>query len=208
MLPSRIPNEPEVSQTVLALGDSNLYLMEGSILTSGTTRPPGSQEGMLLTAINAKPGFGACPKATFPANYWTQFLAHAREVATWPVYFILLGVNDAKREPSVCTSNYGTVIDNIMREIPSTSQVYWPNVPQAELPSTPFINADLAVAETRWPNLHVLPLAARWAGKHNRILADRLHYSYLGDGELARWVFGPEGVIARATSGEPAANGP
>ena len=128
-----------------------------------------------------------------PRPDWGPIIAAARlnyVASTTPVacFVVHLGLNDALWKTDLATRNYAAVLDNFLKLFPSTDKIVWLNEPFAQAPTLPgldtrlqFLNAELAKAATRFPNLTIWDLRAHFTGQFPVwYAADGFHFNQTG----------------------------
>ncbi len=135
----------------------------------------------------------SCPGA----DYWKVKLGQTFTKVKPDAIVNDLGINDTVSAGTATTrgySYYGQKIDYFMKLVPSTTKVFWTNLPcniepSARLNACNIVNYSLGVAPQRWPNLTIINWAYA-ANSHPEYMdttmpADtRVHYS---DEGYAAW---------------------
>jgi len=101
-----------------------------------------------------------------------------------PILDVYVGEDHADR-PTIAA-----VIDRLLRAVPRTTPVYWLNVQnQPNYPAHPeSVNDALAAAQSRWPNLTLVDMSARFRNHPEWHLPDGLRFSPAGSDQLAKRV--------------------
>ena len=172
-------------QVVSIWGDSQSYNASKNIAASYSNPLSVDVHGRVGCGLYADPlcptpDWGSVIKAT-RTNYTTT----GQTVACFVVH---LGLNDALWQTDLATRNYALVLDRFLKQFPSTDKIVWLNLPFAQAPTLPgldtrlqFVNAQLASAATRFPNLTVWDLRTHFNGQFPAWYAvDGFHYNQTG----------------------------
>ena len=170
--------------TIVFLGDSNISFALTPVAFALTESDPSFA---IVDVARASTGIRA------PTNYWK---VRVQEVLarTEPDGFVVnLGINDTHLPGSVDTkgyAEYGTKVDWLMQLLPKKVPVWWTNLPcdlepQNRVVGCGAVNAALAQAPSRWPNLTVLDFAAVARGHHDYLLKDTGAVHLAGPGATA-----------------------
>lgn len=179
--------QSEVSQEVLVIGDSITVGASDDIVHvfNGVEKP----YLRYLPAISASGGQGLTyvgDRVADPNAFWSAHVASLMERGKPDSVVVSLGVNDCSR----LTPAYGARIDNFMAGIPSSVPVYWLTIPDPRkvMACEGTINAALAAAKTRWPNLTLLPWAS--TGNAHPAWFDRegIHHTPEGQVQYAKFI--------------------
>jgi hypothetical protein len=127
------------------------------------------------------PTITAAPATTI--GVWTPKMARLVSDAKPDVVVVELGTNNC----TAACPNLAAVIDRLLRAVPLTTPVYWLNVQnQPSYPAHPeSVNDALAAAQTRWSNLTLVDMSARFRNHPEWHLPDGLHFSAAGSDQLA-----------------------
>jgi lysophospholipase L1-like esterase len=167
--PSRSAAAPAVrGNRVLLVGDTLLWQSQPQVTAS-------------LTVGGWKPSISAAPATTIGA--WTPKMARLVADADPDTVVVELGTNNCTTE----CPNLAAVIDRLMRSVPRTIPVFWLNVQnQPSYPAHPeSVNDALAAAQSRWPNLRLVDMSARFRNHPEWHQPDGLHFSAAGSDQLA-----------------------
>lgn len=156
---------------VLLVGDSLLWQSTPQVTA------------MLKTA-GWDPSISAYPATTIGA--WTPKMARLVGDARPDVVVVELGTNNC----TAACPNLAAVIDRLLRAVPRTTPVYWLNVQnQPSYPAHPeSVNDALATAQSRWPNLTLVDMSARFRNHPEWHLPDGLHFTPAGSDQLAKLI--------------------
>ena len=156
---------------VLLVGDSLLWQSIPPVETA-------------LAAEQWDPTVAAFPGTTIGA--WTGRMKQLISDADPDVVVVELGTNNCV---AACPG-IESVVDRLMRQIPRTIPVIWLNVQaQPTYPAHPeSVNDALAAARTRWSNLTLVDMSARFRNHPEWHIADGLHLSAAGSDELGRFI--------------------
>jgi lysophospholipase L1-like esterase len=133
-----------------------------------------------LKAEGWDPTIMAAPATTIGA--WTGKMKGFVNDVHPDVIVVELGTNNCV---AVCP-HIDSVIDQLMRQVPRTIPVVWLNVQaQPTYPAHPeSVNDALAAARTRWSNLTLVDMSARFRNHPDWHIADGLHLSAAGSDQL------------------------
>ncbi len=148
--------------------------------------------------IHGRPGCGfygnpLCPTPNWGVPIGAALASYAAANQSVRCFVVHLGLNDALWNLDLATRNYAAKIDTFMKWFPSTTTVVWLNLPYAQAPTLPgldarlqFVNAQLVKAEQRFSNLSVWDLRAHFNGHFPEwYLSDGFHYNATGSLEFA-----------------------
>lgn len=187
-----------VRAVVAFLGDSNI--IRGASQIDGDTNTPDLSYVPIIEAMGASSirwdgcwSLNDCPNPN-DANFWQTRIADLTNRGIKPdAYVIDLGINDSDHTGTLTTPGYSfypAKISWLMSQIPSSTPVFWTNLPCAiedpsRQPGCQAVNGALAGAHKVWPNIHVL----NWAGVANphpewMIFKGAVHYN---DAGLQAW---------------------
>ena len=166
------------SRSLGLVGDSNIAV-----------RPNAMNEGFINFAVDNRAESGAsirggdCPHLCYPMDWTTKLQGFASSIVV-----INLGINDTVIPGDVDSqgySNYPGKVDWMMAHFPEHVPVLWSNLPcHLEPPSTwtgcAAVNAALADAPTRHPNLTVVDWASVAQASHFIDPGDDVHLTYTG----------------------------
>jgi lysophospholipase L1-like esterase len=133
-----------------------------------------------LTTERWDPTVTAAPGTTIGA--WTGRMQPLIAEANPDVIVIELGTNNCV---AACP-RIDAVVEKMMRQVPRTIPVIWLNVQaQPTYPAHPeSVNDALAAARTRWSNLTLVDMSARFRNHPDWHTADGLHLSATGSDQL------------------------
>lgn len=137
-----------------------------------------------LAADQWDPTVTAAPATTIGA--WTGRMKQLVADADPDVIVIELGTNNCV---AACP-RVEAIVDQMMRQIPRSIPVVWLNVQaQPTYPAHPeSVNNALAAARTRWSNLTLVDLSARFRNHPEWHIADGLHLSAAGSDQLGAFI--------------------
>jgi hypothetical protein len=199
------PPYGNVRATVAFIGDSNIVFGFGEISTEMTPSEIGYVPINLAAARASirwngcrKTGVGPpCPDPGF-TDYWKVRIPQVVDTVEPDAFVVALGINDAGTPGTATTtgySGYDGKIDYLMRLLPRDRPVRWTNLPCSLEPAhlqagCEVINAALARAPARWPNLRIVDWARTAAGhvEFMRSFRNDVHYSAAGHRAYARVV--------------------
>jgi lysophospholipase L1-like esterase len=133
-----------------------------------------------LGAEGWDPTVTAAPGTTIGA--WTAKMQQLIAEADPDVVVVELGTNNCV---AACP-HIDAVVEKLMRQVPRTIPVIWLNVQaQPTYPAHPeSVNDALGAARTRWSNLSLVDMSARFRNHPDWHVADGLHLSAAGSGQL------------------------
>jgi hypothetical protein len=188
---------------VMFVGDSNITIASGALMwgTTWGTHHDNSYTPVFAPRVGAGIRTPDCAPAVTPcttSDFWKTKLGEILPKVNVDAVVTDLGINDTAAlgtRTSLGYSYYGQKIDWFMRLIPADRPVFWTNLPCAIEPSSrrtgcQYVNASLANARLRWPNLIVLNWGAA-ANSHPEYMASPgidIHYSARGSGTWAGFV--------------------
>lgn len=155
---------------------NRVLLVGDSLLWQSTT-----QVTAALKTGGWDPAISAYPSTTI--GTWAPKISQLVGEAKPDVVVVELGTNN-------CTAtcpNLAGVIDRLLRSVPRTTPVYWLNVQnQPSYPAHPeSVNDALGAAQSRWSNVTVVDMSARFRNHPEWHLPDGLHFSAAGSDQLA-----------------------
>lgn len=177
--------DADVPAAVLVLGDSLSVQAADDYAYSWVDRDMG-----YLPQVNAVAGAGLCPdRLNSFESYWKARVAALLGKVNPGIVLVELGTNDSHAPDADCQAQYGQYIDLMMNAI-GDHPVMWENVNADRAPGGAAIDAALADAVGRWPNLQVLDFNAHFAG-HSEwypTSATDVHPNGAGQVEEATWL--------------------
>lgn len=185
-----------VRAVVLFVGDSNITLAAAEINWALTTQA--SNDNPYVPVMTSRVGSGIrtvdCPAATLSTcktyDYWKIKLAQILPKVQPDVVVNDLGINDTAFLGTTTTpgyAGYSAKIDYMMNLLPAGKPVLWTNLPCTIEPATrltgcKWVNAQLNLAKSRWPNF-VLVDWASVANSHPEYMSPpdtNVHYTTAG----------------------------
>lgn len=183
--------KPDVTREVLFVNDSVTHQSIPYLVQEMNNVQASDSEGRYAPNFGSSiPGIGLLQVpgySTQPGSdaYWDTHLASLLAHVEPEVIVVELGYNDCGHNLSA----YGDEIDDAMVHVPSGTPVHWLTMHDVNDQRTcdETINAALAGATTRWPNLTLFDFAAHMEG-HPEWSTDGTHLSTAGQKAYAAWL--------------------
>jgi hypothetical protein len=184
----------KVTKEVLFVDDSVTHQSVGQLVDSFNEVSSDSPAARYAPNFGSSvPGIGLLTVPGLPADqvgaYWDEHLTSLMEHVDPEVVVVELGYNDCGDSVADELPDYGSHIDAFMGHVPGGTPVHWLTVadPTASTDCDETINAALADATTRWPNLSLFDYAAHM-NDHPDWFVDNKHLSTPGKQEYASWL--------------------
>jgi hypothetical protein len=188
------PSPASVRATIMFVGDSNI---ERALTALGIALTDRDEAYELVDVARAGTGIRSfdCPRtdsACPTGDYWKSRLPDALQHAAPDGYVVDLGINDTVAPGTATTpgyADYAQKIDWLMRLLPPSKPVWWTNLPCAIEPTAratgcAAVDAALAAAPQRWPNLTMLDWASVADAHPSYLLSTLKHIHFSQKGAL------------------------
>jgi len=188
-----------VRAVVVEIGDSNGVAGAGSFVAALSDRDNGYEPVMLVrggAAIRSPDCATADKNCVEHSDFWKIRLPEAFANVQPDAIVVELGINDTMSPGTDTTRGYAGYdgkIDYLMQLLPAGTMVLWTNLPCALEPAAnqtgcAVVNAALAAAPARWPQLTMLDWSAAAAAHAEYFQTNDVHLTSAGQDAYAKFV--------------------